>query len=238
MTRAIIIGASSGIGKELAMVFAANGYEVGIAARREDLLEQIAAQLPCRCHTARLDLLEPAGAIKSLEDLIAVMGDVDIIVISAGVGHGNPSLKWEPDKATIDTNVSGFAAMAGSAMRYFMRRGHGHLAGISSIAGIRGDNGGAAYSASKAFVSNYLEGLRKKAVKEKKPVTITDILPGFVDTDMTKGDGIFWMASPQKAALQIFTAIRNKRSTVYVTRRWALIALVLKLLPDFVYNRI
>jgi len=200
MKKTIIIGASSGIGKELTKIFASHGWEVGIAARRTDLLNELIVEIPTKIYTTTIDIRNTNIAIQSLEKLIKDVGDVDIIVISSGVGHMNSLLDWSKEKETIETNVSGFTAMTGAAMHYFIQKRSGHLVGISSIASIRGDNAGPAYSASKAFMSNYLEGLRKKVAKEKLNITITDIQPGFVNTAMAKGDGLFWVATPQKAA--------------------------------------
>jgi short-subunit dehydrogenase len=238
MKKAIIIGASSGIGKELTKIFASHGCEVGIAARRTDLLNELIAEIQTKIYTATIDIRNTDIAIQSLEKLIKDVGDVDIIVISSGVGHMNSLLDWSKEKETIETNVSGFTAMAGVAMHYFIKKRSGHLVGISSIASIRGDNAGPAYSASKAFMSNYLEGLRKKVAKEKINIAITDIQPGFVDTAMSKGDGLFWVASPQKAAKQIYQAIQQKKKKVYITKRWAIIAWLLKIMPDFIYDKI
>lgn len=269
--RAIIVGATSGIGCELAKVFAAHGCEVGVAGRRSDLLEKLAGELATRTCAAVIDVRDTEPAIRSLEKLLAEMGEVDIIVISAGTGHVNPSLDWPPEKDTIDTNVAGFAAMAGTAMGYFARRGSGHLVGISSVAGARGDGMAPAYNASKAFISNYLEGLRKKAAKEGLAITVTDIRPGFVDTAMMKSyadglsaelaaagkpvgqngeqpasadrakgkrEGFFWVASPDRAAAQIYEAIRHRKKRAYITRRWAVVGWVLRNMPDPIYNRI
>jgi short-subunit dehydrogenase len=238
MKKVIIIGASSGIGKELTKIFASNEYEVGIAARRTDLLNELATKMPTKTYTATIDVTNPETAIQSLEKLIRDMGDVEVIIISAGTGHLNPSLSWSQEKDTIDTNVSGFTAMAGVAIRYFMQKKSGHLVGISSIAGIRGSNVCPSYNASKAYVSNYLEGLRKKVAKEKLPITITDIQPGLVDTAMAKGDGLIWVASPQKAATQIYQAIQRKKRSAYITKRWTIVAWLYKIMPGFLYDKI
>ncbi|OGF45774.1 MAG: oxidoreductase [Candidatus Firestonebacteria bacterium RIFOXYA2_FULL_40_8] len=238
MKKAIIIGASSGIGRELAKIFASNGYEVGIVARRTGLLDELKAEMTVNTYTAAIDITNTDIVIRSLEYLIKEMSVVDIVVISAGIGYINPELDWSKDKETIDTNVSGFAAIAGTAMKYFAQKKSGHLVGISSIAGIRGSNECSAYNASKAFMSNYLEGLRKKSEKEKMDITITDIQPGLVDTAMAKGEGLFWVAPPKKAAKQIYKAILKKKKKAYITKRWAIIAWVLKIIPDFIYNKI
>jgi short-subunit dehydrogenase len=238
MNKIIIIGASSGIGKELAKIFALNGYEVGIAARRTDLLKELATEMPIKTCIATINIRNPDSAIQSLEKLIKDMGDVEVIIICAGTGYLNPSLSWSQEKDTIDTNVFGFTAMAGVAMRYFMQRKSGHLVGISSIAGIRGSNICPAYNASKAYESNYLEGLRKKVVKEKLPITITDIQPGLVDTAMAKGEGLIWVASAQKAAAQIYRAIQRKKRLAYITKRWMIVAWLYKILPGLMYEKI
>lgn len=238
MKKAIIVGASSGIGKELALILSENGYEVGLAARRLELLQEVAAECKNRALTAKMDVADCEEAVKVLHQLIEALSGVDLIILGAGIGHLNPELAWEPEKETIDINVSGFTALAGAAIKYFFARGHGHLVGISSIAAIRGDHTGPAYGASKAFMANYLEGLSKKAAREKPEVLVTDIQPGLVDTAMAKGEGLFWVAPPRKAARQIFQAISAGKRKAYITRRWALIAWLLRILPDFIYNKL
>ena len=228
--KAIIIGASSGIGKELSKVLSQNNYEVALTGRRITLLRQISDELPNKSCFKRIDVTDIQSSIKSLEELISQMKDVNLIIISAGTGHINPDLDWNKEKNTIDTNVTGFCAMTNVAMKHFQQQGYGHLVGISSIARIRGNAEAPAYNASKAFVSNYMEGLRTKT--KHTNITITDIQPGFVDTDMAKGDHLFWVASPQKVAKQIFNAILKKKKVVYVSKRWRLIALLLKILPE------
>ncbi len=228
--KAIIIGASSGIGKELSKVLSHNNYEIGLTGRRITLLRQISEELPNKSCFKRIDVTDIPTSMKSLEELISQMKDVGLIIISAGTGHINPDLDWNKEKNTIDTNVTGFCAMANVALKYFQQQGYGHLVGISSIAKIRGNGEAPAYNASKAFVSNYMEGLRIKT--KHTNIAITDIQPGFVDTDMAKGDRLFWVASPQKVAKQIFNAIEKKRKVVYVSKRWRLIALLLKILPE------
>ena len=235
--KAIIIGATSGIGRELAKLMADEGYSVGAAGRRLELLQSLQKEFPDKIHIKRIDISLPS-AIGILKELIAEMDGADIIVISSGTGFINKDLEWAKEKETIDVNITGFAAMAGAAFDYFRGRGGGHLVGISSIAAIRGGGEAPAYNASKAFVSNYLEGLRQKAGKLKLALTVTDIQPGFVDTPMARGEGLFWVATPQKAAKQIFDAIKKKKSHAYVTKRWRLIAWLLKLLPDSLYSKI
>ena len=236
MKKAIAIGASSGIGRELAKVLVRHDYIIGVTGRRTKLLEELQAELQNKCLIRTMDIADTTKAIDTLNGLITEMGGVDLVVISAGTGHGTPDLQWPNDKATIDTNVLGFTAIATTAFNHFVKQGHGHLVGISSIAAIRGGRYAPTYNASKAFVCNYLEGLRHMAIKSKLPIYITDIQPGYVDTRMAQGDKVFWRASPEKAAQQIYRAIERKKPHAYVTRRWRLIAWVMKLMPNCFYR--
>jgi short-subunit dehydrogenase len=238
MKRAIVIGASSGIGREIAIVLSQNGFAIGLIARRVDLLEELRNSLPSRTYSRQADISDHAQAMAILENLIEEMGGVDLIVVSSGTGFINPDLDWAKEKATLDVNVTGFAATANVAFRHFVKAGQGHLVGISSIAALRGSGGAPAYSASKAFMSNYLEGLRISARKAGLPIVVTDIQPGFVDTAMAQGQGLFWVASPQKAARQIYEAIQRKAGHAYVTRRWSVVGWLLKVLPESIYSRL
>ena len=238
MKRAIIIGASSGIGRELAKILSGNGYVVGVMARRVQLLDELGKEVKGTLFVQNIDVADVESAIKTLAEFIKEMGGVDLIVISAGTGEINNSLSWHLENETIKTNVSGFAALVNVAMHHFTEKGSGHLVGISSIAALRGGRESPAYNASKAFESNYMEGLRQKVRKSGLPITITDIKPGFVNTAMAKGDGIFWAAEPEKAAEQIYQVIKRRKSTAYITRRWALIAWLIRLLPGFIYERL
>lgn len=234
---AVIIGASSGIGLALAHDLSLRGYTLGLAARRVALLDEIAGTLKTRTVTQYLEVTEPDAAIDQLRSLISELGSIDLFVISSGTGHENPHLEWELERDTIETNALGFAAIANVAAEHLASRGFGTLVGISSIAAIRGNGGAPAYGASKAFVSHYLAALRHKFAKLGKNVVVLDVKPGFVDTAMAKGDGLFWVASPKKASAQILKAIDRQRTHVYITRRWRLVAWVLRLLPNAVYNR-
>jgi len=231
MKNAIVIGATSGIGRELTLILSQHGYAVGIAGRRVSLLEELKSQLKTPAFIKQIDISIIPDAIRLLNELISEMGEVDLIVISSGIGIPNPELLWEHEKNTIDVDVTGFAAMANVAFQHFKKIGRGHLVGISSIAAIFGHRGAPAYNASKAFVSNYLEGLRNKSFKEKLNITVTDIKPGFVKTALLKSDVLFWVAPVYEATLQIYRAIEKKKDHAYITRRWTLIALLMKILP-------
>jgi short-subunit dehydrogenase len=233
MKKAVVVGASSGIGRALAKVLAANGYEVGLTARRVELLEQLQKEIPSKTFIKRMDISRPDEAIPLLEELIKEMNGLDLIVLNSGVNRQNKELAWEKESETIAVNVSGFAALAGVAVKHFLAQNSGHLAGISSIAALRGSISNPAYSASKAFDSIYLQGLGYKLREHN--INVTDIRPGFVDTVMIREKpGLFWVATCEGAAEQILQAIRKKERVAYITRRWGIIAWLIKIVPDWV----
>jgi short-subunit dehydrogenase len=236
--RAIVIGATSGIGRGLAELLAAKGYLVGVTGRRTELLESLRASNPTAFIAERMDIVRVEEARIVFNRLVEKMGGVDLVVVNSGTGTRNEELDWTIDKQIIEVNILGCTAIANAAMHVFLKQGHGHLVGISSIAALRGSRFIPTYPASKAYLSTYLDGLRHKVKHEKLPIAITDIKPGFVDTAMAQGDHIFWSAPVSKAAEQIYAAIRKKKKAAYITKRWRLIAWAQKYLPDFIYYRI
>lgn len=236
MQKVIIIGATSGIGRELARIYAGAGNLVGATGRRQDLLYSLQLEYPNQLITECFDVTGSHN-ISHLEALIRKMDGMDLFIFSSGYGDHSEQLDWTIDRQTVAINVNGFAEMVNYAFNYFVRQGHGHLAGISSIASIRGNDGAPAYGASKAFQSVYLEGLYMKARKLRSGIFVTDIQPGFVDTAMAKAPNKFWIAPVPKAARQIVKAIGKKKWRVYITHRWWLIAKLLKWAPGFLYHR-
>jgi short-subunit dehydrogenase len=238
MPKAIIIGATSGLGLALAEQLAQKQWTLGLTGRRTERLDALKSSLKTTTHIQTMDVSQPATAIAQLEDLIQRMGGLDLLIISAGISHRNAN--WEQESAIIQINALGFAAMAHTGFSFFMQQGFGHIVGISSISAIRGRAENISYSATKAFVSNYLQGLRQKAMRSKKNITITDILAGWVNTPLIRGGGSkrFWVATVDLAASQIITAIQKKKSRAYVIRRWKIIAWFLTLIPDWWHKRL
>lgn len=237
MKKAIIVGASSGIGKALALFLADHGYKVGITGRRNELLVELQQQKPDQFIAKSFDVKDVHDIAEQLETLVYELGGLDLLILSSGTGNFNPNLDFDIEKDTIDTNVAGFTCVIDWAFNFFQTQQFGHLASISSIAGLRGGKAAPAYNASKAYQISYFEALRQKVHKLKMPIALTDIRPGFVATDMAKGPGQFWVASPEKAAQQILDAILQQQKVVYVTKRWRIIALLLKCIPRFLYDR-
>lgn len=231
MKTALIIGASSGIGKELAKLLAEDGYKVVITGRREKLLEEIKASNPENFVVKVNDVTDLIACETLFYDLKNEFKTIDLVVYSSGIGDPNYELAWEKELPTLQTNVISAVKIFGLAYNLFRKQGYGHLVGISSIASIRGNRHVPAYFASKAFQANYLESLWMKGKRSKAEIYVTDIQPGFVDTSLALGT-TFWMASAEKAAKQIYTAIKFKKKKAYITRRWRLVAFVLKIVPS------
>lgn len=237
MRKAIIAGATSGIGKELAKILAENNYMVGITGRRNELLAELKNEQPERFITKNFDITNLETTIVKLKELTEELGGLDLLVISSGTGDLNDTLNFETEKRTIDTNVLGFTNIVDWAFNYFKNQNSGHLVAITSIGGLRGGRQAPSYNASKAYQQNYLEGIRQKVKKLNLPITLTDIRPGLVNTEMAKGEGLFWVMPVKKAANQISNAIKKKKKIAYITKRWALVALFMKLVPGFIYDR-
>jgi short-subunit dehydrogenase len=219
----ILIGASSGIGLELARLMVADGHTVYITGRRAEKLAELAQEAPDRYRIKAFDIMDLTASEQAFNEMVADLGQVDIVVVNSGWGDLNKKLDWQVEQTVIQTNVVGATRLCVLAMHLFYRQNSGHLVGISSIASLVGGSLNPAYNASKAFLSNYLSGLRKAAKARKQPIAVTDVRPGFVKTDLVKSERVFWMQPVEKAARQIYSAIKQRRSVVYITRRWAII---------------
>jgi len=228
--KAMVIGASSGMGKEIALQLAEQEYHVAVTGRRTKELQELQSLFPSQIIYQTIDNTAIASLEQNLVGLTAKLGGLDLLVISSGIGELNGGLDFEIEQRTIALNVTGFTKIADWAILYFQNQNFGHLAAITSLAGMTGGHAAPAYNASKAYQINYLSGLRKKMKKLKLPIAITDIRPGFVDTEMAKGEGLFWISPVQKAASQIISAIKSKRKIVYITHRWRIIGMFFRMI--------
>ena len=232
--RVLIIGASSGIGKELSFRYASLGNEVIAVARRMPLLQELAHTNP-NIQVAPCDVADLEGSQALLTQVFA--SPIDLAILCSGVGDLNPDLDFAIERPTLDINVIGWTFFADFIYKQFEEQQYGHLAVISSCGGLRGEPMAPAYSASKAFQINYTEALCKKAFKSKLPIVVTDIRPGLVNTRMAKGEGLFWVMPVEKVAVQIMTAIAKKKAVAIVTKRWAILHWIMKHLPRSIYKR-
>jgi short-subunit dehydrogenase len=230
MQNALIIGATSGIGKELVKHLIADDYFVVATGRRKHLLDQLKSVYSEKIITKIHDVTNLESCTSLFEEIKKKLKTIDLVVYSSGIGEANYTLDWEIEKPILETNVMAATKIYGLAYTMFHKQGYGHLVGISSIASIRGNRHAPSYFASKAFQASYLESLWMKGKRSKATIVVTDIQPGFVDTPMALGD-TFWMASVEKATKQIYKAIQKKKRKVYITKRWWIIAMILKVVP-------
>jgi short-subunit dehydrogenase len=231
--KVLIVGGSSGLGRQLAILYTQHGATVGVIARRDQLLAELKNEFPS-IHIQQADIAL-SSIIEKFGRLVAEMKGLDIVIIAASVIHFNKELAHEPENATVQVNVQGFMQVIDTAWTYLKSTGGGQIVGITSIAAVRGNQLAPAYHASKAFQSIYLESLRVRAAHEKNNIWVTELIPGYMKTDMGKGDRMFWVAKVEKAAKQSFRAINNKRKRAFITKRWWLIWQFQKVLPIFIY---
>lgn len=236
--KAIIIGASAGIGRALALAMSKAGYEVGITARRAELLNTLQTEMAGKSYIKVMDIAKTEEARAQLSELVAEMGGMDIIVLNSAVGHG--FLAWETDKEMIMVNTLGTVALGDWAADFFKKQEKGHLVGISSVAMHRAFRTAIVYSATKSFLSAYLQGVRHYFVHKKGVFTVTDIRPGFVETFMTSQNDpkkMIWVTKADKAADYILSAIENKQKVAYISPRWWILGKVMAYMPDWVVHK-
>ena len=232
--KAIVFGATSGIGRALAKLLVNDGYDVMITGRRQEKLEEIKKENPDQYIVRRHDLTDLDDSKSLFDALPEKMPRVDLIIHNSGIAENNFDLEWQKDLPTLETNVLGATRIYQLSYNLFKKQGYGHLVGITSMASIVGNRHVPAYHASKAFQASYLESLWMKARRTKKAkINITNILPGYVDTDIITGP-TFWMAPLDKAVKQIYSAIKKKKRKAYITKRWRLVALMMKILPPHI----
>lgn len=227
----VIVGASSGMGMEVAKLLLAEGHTLGVAARREDRLQTLKQLAPDRVEVATIDVTADDAAAR-LRSLIDRLGGMDLYFHVSGIGKQNRTLEPDIELNTVNTNGMGFTRMIGEAYRYFAERGKGHIAAITSIAGTKGLGPAPSYSATKAMQNTYLQALEQQANVRGLNIRFTDIRPGFVDTDLLKGDFHYpMMLKPEKVARQIVRAIHSKRHIQVIDWRYALMTALWRLIP-------
>lgn len=233
----IIIGATSGIGRGLAELYASKNITVGITGRRIELLEEIKNSNPKLFYIKCFDLQNTGSVEHNLNELAEEMQGLDILIISSGTGEVNENLSFDVENNILKTNINGFTCAADWGYNYFKKQGFGQIVGITSVAGLRGSRFATAYGATKSFQMKYLESLRQKSFHTKSNIIVTDIRPGFVDTAMAKSEHKFWVATVAKASKQIYKAISKKKDIAYVTKRWRYVAIIFRLIPNFIYKK-
>ena len=231
--RAIVIGASSGIGREVAKLLMEQGWKVGVAARRVDKLQEL--------HAATVEQIDVTqeDATTKLQALISRLGGMDLFFYASGIGKQNRELKEDIELATLQTNGLGFTRMIGEAYRYFAQQGCGHIAAITSIAGTKGLGPAPSYSATKAMQNVYLQALEQQANARGLKIRFTDIRPGFVDTALLNGDFRYpMMLRPERVAKEILYAINHSQHIRVIDWKYRLLTALWRRIPRWLWRRI
>lgn len=236
MEKAIIIGATSGIGLEVARLLRSQGVGLGVAGRRDDRLQAFAAEGGAPVAWSRIDVTD-SDAGERLMELADRMGGVDTIILVAGIGSQNRSLDPAIELATAETNVVGFTRMIDAAFCYLKAHGGGHIAAVSSIAGTKGLGIAAAYSATKRFQNTYIQCLAQLSNMTDARVTFTDIRPGFVDTDLLRSGHYPMLMKPQRVARLMVDAIRKRKRVATIDWRYRLLVAAWRLIPDRIWEK-
>ena len=237
--RAIIVGATSGIGLEVAKVLAKKGWLVGIAGRRQELLEQIQQEHQNIVATEQIDVTQ-SDAPDHLQTLIENLGGMDLYFHSSGIGYQNVELDMERELATVETNAVGMTRMVGAAFHYFEAhpKQKGQIAVISSIAGTKGLGAAPAYSATKRYVNHYLECLTQLChIRRLRHISIHDIRPGFVRTALISGSNYPLQLDAAKVAQQIVKKLEQRRAIITIDWRYRLLVFFWRLIPRWLWVR-
>ncbi len=236
---AIVMGATSGIGYEVALALARQGWRVGVAGRREDILKKMVEETAGIVAYEVIDVTVPQ-ATDALHRLIGKMGGMGLYFHSSGIGYQNTALDADKELRTIETNCLGLARLVGAAFRYFEQHPEteGQIAVISSIARTRGLGAAPAYSASKRFTSHYMESLcQLKRIKGLRHLHLTDIRPGFVRTPLIEGSHFPMQLDARRVAAIIVAAIRRRQAVVTINWLYRLLVFFWQLIPRWLWVR-
>ena len=236
---AIVMGATSGIGYEVALALARQGWRVGVAGRREDILKKMVEETAGIVAYEVIDVTVPQ-ATDALHRLIGKMGGMGLYFHSSGIGYQNTDLDADKELRTIETNCLGMARLVGAAFRYFEQHteAEGQIAVISSIARTRGLGAAPAYSASKRFTSHYMESLcQLKRIKGLRHLHLTDIRPGFVRTPLIEGSHFPMQLDARRVAAIIVAAIRRRQAVVTINWLYRLLVFFWQLIPRWLWVR-
>ena len=235
--RAIVVGASSGIGAALVKRLASEGWRVAALARRAGELETLRSETGAlvRVHDAR-----DFDAVPELfESLVKELGGLDLLVYAAALMPrvGRDEYDTRKDLEMVAVNLGGCIAWGNAAANYMRSQRAGTIVGISSIAGERGRKGSPVYATTKAAMNTYLEALRNRLAESN--VHVCTIKPGFVDTAMTRGmPGLFWLVSADEAARAILGAARSRANERFVPRRWWFVGTAIRSIPSFLFRHL
>lgn len=241
MAGVFITGASSGIGEALARHYARSSSALGLAARRKEHLDALAASLKVDCATYALDVSDAEACVRAAGDFVRRFGAPDLVIANAGVSvgtHGDDPTDMAKLRRVLDVNVVGLAATLAAFAPSMRAARHGTLCGIASVAGFRGLPGAGAYSSSKAAAISWLESLRVEL--RGSGVSVVTICPGYIDTPMTQVNRyrMPFLLPADEAARRMARAIDARRRFVVIPWQMAIVGRIMRVLPNAIYDRL
>ena len=237
MKKVIIIGATSGLGRELAKHYIEAGDIVGITGRRENLLKEIQEINPSSVYIKQMDVTKHE-AQEQLYSLIKEMKGMDVFIYCAGTGYVNKELDMQKEMETMEVNVYGFTQLINIAYNYFAEKGKGHIVGIASVAGIRTLSICPSYCSTKHYNMMYLKAIRQLARINKHNIKVTTIMPGFIDTAIIENRDYPLTTNLDKGGKLIYKAIEKGRKRIFIPSYWGLISYFMLCIPPFIWKKI
>lgn len=238
MKRAVIVGASSGMGREVALQLLADGWQLGIAARRTQALLQLQAAHPHQVEVETLDVVQDDAPARLLS-LVKKLGGVDLYLHASGIGKQNLDLSPVVELKTVETNALGFTRMITAIYNYMAAHDGGHIAVITSIAGTKGLGIAPGYSATKTFQNSYIQALEQQAHMRHLDILFTDIRPGFVNTDLLNDSHSYPMLMDVKpTASLIVKAIYRKKHIAVIDWRYRCLTAAWRRIPRILWRQL
>ncbi|MBI3153093.1 MAG: SDR family NAD(P)-dependent oxidoreductase [Chloroflexi bacterium] len=241
----MIVGASEGIGAALARKMAKEGYTLALLSRQKDKLNALCAEINSAANETRAlpyehDVSNYDEVPDLLRKIVADLGGLDTFVFMAGVNYppgGVDKYNFENDRKMVEINLIGGMAWLTPVAEMFQNAKAGQIVGIGSVAGDRGRIGNPGYNTSKAGLATYLEALRNRLTR--RGVNVLTVKPGFVKTEMLKAaqGGTPFAIEPEKAADDIYNAMRKRRQLIYTASLWRWIMLIIQHIPSVVFRR-
>ncbi len=242
--RAILVGASSGIGAALAHRLADEGYQIALLARRAEMLEELTDEINSKHGETRAihyvhDVTDYQAVPELFKKIVSDLGGLDTFIYNAGVALtvGLKNYNFEKDRTMMEVNLIGALAWLNPVSELFQNLKSGQIVGISSVAGERGRVGSPAYNTSKAALSTYLEALRNRLTRHG--VNVLTVKPGYVQTDMIKNiANPFWAIPAEQAAKDIYNAMNKRKQEIYTAARWRWVMLIIRNIPSFIFRKL
>lgn len=249
--RAIVTGATSGLGREIALELLKRGFIVGVCGRRLELLQEFEAEwkswllsppassrvAPRQLFIRQLDVTAP-DAPERLLGLVEEMGGMDMYIHSSGIGYKNMALDGRIERETVITNALGFTQMVDAAFDWFKERGGGHIAFISSVAGTKGLGAAPSYSATKRYQWIYAQALAQLSSMERYNISFTDIRPGFVATGFLGSSKYPLLLEKHYVAQKIVKAILARKRSVIIDYKYKILCLFWRMIPNWLWERL